>query len=223
MINSFFHVVTNNEIERELIESLVIETVQISGTDVLYVPIETMIIDPILREPLAVRYQKSYTIEAYMPDNAETEGGQELMEKFGIRFDKRMELMISRKRFIEEVGLPSPREGDLIYIGNPNAPREPNGKSSFMNILLEIRSVEYQSPEWTLGTHFTFKLTLEAYQYNSEKFDTGIPALDQFDPDSPNPHPRIEQLSEYQSKENIIEEADKTLVKFSRKNPLTGI
>lgn len=209
----------NRKSEQELHESLVIENIKISGVDVLYIPMEIFEVDPILQEPKNVVFERSFPIEAYLPNNGETDGEQNLMSKFGFRVNKTVEVLISRKRFDElGTGKVRPLEGDLIYIGNPNDPR-----SSFMNVLFEINQVSYQSPEWPFGSHYTYKLFCETYTYNFDKFATGVPALDQFDMtgDDDADH-RLANLMDNAS--NIeIEKSKQTLIQFDKNNPLTGI
>ncbi|ASD50366.1 head closure Hc2 [Acidovorax phage ACP17] len=209
----------NRKSEQDLHESLVIENIKISGVDVLYIPMENFEVDPILQEPKKVTFERSFKIEAYLPNNGETDGEQNLMSKFGFRVNKTVEVLISRKRFDQlDTGKMRPLEGDLIFIGDPDSPR-----GSFVNALFQINQVSYQSPEWPYGSHYTYKLFCETYIYNFEKFETGVPALDQFDLVGPedNDH-RVENLLVNGSNLDI-EEVKKSLIKFDRHNPLTGI
>lgn len=207
------------ESETDLQESLVIENIQMFGVDVLFIPLETFDVDPVLLEPKNIVYQRSFAIEAYLPENGETEGQQEIMSKFGFRVNRSIDVLISKKRFSEIVpDKVRPLEGDLIYIGDPYSPH-----NSFINTLFEIKSVSYQNPEWVLGHHYTYKLTCEAYVYNFEKFETDIPALDQFDMTGiDSSDTRVKNLEENAS--NIaMENAKIGLVRFDKKNPLTGL
>lgn len=216
--NRFFNNIYRQS-EQDLHESLVIENIQISGVDILYIPLETFEVDPVLGEPKNVTFQRTFTIEAYLPDNGESDGEQNIMSKFGFRVNKTVEILISRKRFSElGTGKVRPYEGDLIYIGNPDNPR-----GSFMNVFFEINQVSYQSPEWPFGSHYTYKLFCETYTYNYDKFQTGVPAIDQFDlSDASNVAGRLEFIEA--NADNVKYKAEKPKVlKFDKNNPLTGI
>lgn len=216
--NPYFATIAGQS-EFDLQESLVIENIQMFGVDILYVPLETFEVDPVLLEPKNIVYQRSFEIEAYLPDNGETEGQQELMSKFGFRVNRAIDILISRKRFAEVVpDKIRPLEGDLIYIGNPYEPR-----NSFVNTLFEIKRVAYQNPEWPLGHHYTYKLTCEAYVYNFERFETNVPALDQFDLTGTDASNDRVRLLEDNASNIAMEEAKVGLVRFDKNNPLTGI
>ena len=217
-LNPYFNNI-HRESEQDLHESLVVENIQIFGIDVLYIPLESFQVDPILREPKNIKYQNSYTIEAYLPDNGETDGEQNIMSKFGFRVNKTVEILIAKKRFHEVCpGKERPYEGDLIYIGNPTDPR-----GSFMNLFLEINQVSYQTPEWAFGNHYTYKLFCETYTYSYEKFETGVPAVDQFDLTGPDHAPARAANIEQTASNKSIEDAKKLFQEFSKDNPLTGL
>lgn len=205
--------------ETDLHESLVIENIQMFGFDILYIPLETFDVEPVLLDPKNIVYQRSFPIEVYAPDNGETEGQQELMSKFGFRVNKSIKLLMSKKRFAEV--LPDkvrPLEGDLIFIGDPNTPRE-----SFVNMLLEIKNVAYQKPEWPLGHHYTYELSCETYVANFEKFETGVPALDQFNIVGIENQEARDRLVEEIASNGQIEATKAPLIRFDKNNPLTGI
>lgn len=161
--------------EQDLFESTVIEQIQINGVDVIYIPRENFEMDPILGEPKKTIFDSSYQIEAYMPDSAQFGGEQNIMGQFGFRINQTTEFVISKKRFAElGVNRLRPKEGDLIYLGDPN---EPN--PSFTNTLWEINQVWYNNPDWQFGRHFTYRIVAETFRYSYEKFRTGQEGIDQ--------------------------------------------
>lgn len=209
----------NRKSEQDLHESLVVENIKISGVDILYIPMETFEVDPVLQEPKNVKFQRTFTIEAYLPDNGETDGEQNIMSKFGFRVNKTVEILISKKRFHElGTGKLRPLEGDLIYIGNPDDPY-----NSFMNVFFEINQVSYQSPEWPFGNHYTYKLFCQTYTYNFDKFETGVPAVDQFDLTGPDDNADRLKLLEDNASNKAIKDSKELVLRFDKNNPLTGI
>ena len=150
--------------------------IQINGVDVLYIPREIFEVDPVLKEPKATVFKRSFPIEVYMPDAAQFQGEQNIMSKFGFRINQTTELVMSKKRF-SELGTDRirPREGDLIFMGNPDSPY-----ASFTNTMFEINQVWYNNPDWQFGRHFTYRLVCETWTGSYEKFQTGKTGPDQF-------------------------------------------
>ena len=61
-----------------------------------------------------------------------------------------------------------PCEGDLLYFPLSNA-------------LFEIKFVQHQDPFYQLGKLYVYKLSVELFQYASEKIDTGIKEIDKLE------------------------------------------
>lgn len=167
----------NHQAEQDLFESSVIEMIQINGVDVLYIPREDFEMDPILKEPRKTTFRRNFEIEAYMPDAGQFGGEQNIMGQLGFRINQTSEFIISKKRFAElGTGRLRPKEGDLIYVGNPYNPH-----SSFTNTMWEINQVWYNNPDWQFGRHFTYRIVCETFTYSYEKFKTGKEGIDQME------------------------------------------
>ena len=204
--NKYFNRVNQNS-EQDLFESTVIEMIQINGVDIIYIPRENFELDPILKEPKKTIFDSAYSIEAYMPDAAQFAGDQNIMGQFGFRINQTSEFVISKKRFAE-LGLRQlrPKEGDLIYLGNPHAPNP-----SFVNTIWEINQVWYNNPDWQFGRHFTYRIVAETFRYSYEKFRTGMEGVDQM---------QLKNEDEVKwgiNSEVITQKQD--LLLFNRKNP----
>ena len=91
-----------------------------------------------------------------------------------------------------------------------------------MNVFFEINQVSYQSPEWPFGNHYTYKLFCETYTYSYEKFDTGIPAIDQLDMTGPENAPDRLDIQKTASND-AIDGAKQQFQEFNKNNPLTGL
>lgn len=166
-INPYFNHISELT-EQNLIEDLVIETIQHRGFDMIYVKRETPTgdMDSLFGEEYDVgRFNLGKSIEMYVKNPEGFEGEGDLIAKFGLQISQSTTLIVSRQRFKAELGMDLPREGDLIYI-------------PFSNSLFEIRYVDLDNPFFQLGKLYTVDLTIEAFQYSGEIFETGIPYLD---------------------------------------------
>lgn len=209
-VNPYFNRVSQQN-EQNLYEDLLIEYIQYGGVDVYYLPRENFELDPILKEPKKTIFQRSFLIEAYMPDGGTYPGDQSLMSKFGFKVNQTTEFIISKKRF-SELGLNRlrPKEGDLIFVGDPDQP-----VGSFTNSLFEINQVWYNDPDWQFGKHMAYRVHAENWTGDYSKFMTGVPALDAQNPDN-----------EYEVKTGInqdVIEQKLGLMKFDKNNPFADI
>lgn len=167
-VNKFFHnpLGVGSTSEQNLDEDLIIEMIQMAGNDKYYIPRTLFNKDTILNEDVNSKFEKYYTIEMYQ-DNATEWGGQgQYLGKFGLEVNNSVDLIVSRKRFLKEVGEVKPKEGDLIY--------DPLSKSLF-----QIDFVEYEKQSfYQLSKIYTFLLKCSLYTYSYEDFDTGIGEVD---------------------------------------------
>ena len=161
-----------NTNEKSLYEDLIIEGLKIYGHDVYYLPRTLVNRDLILGEDSLSKFDDSYLIEMYVETTEGLAGEQELINKFGLEIREDTTFMISKRRWEDQVDSVHtliadgrPNEGDLIYF--------PLMKSFF-----EIQFVEDQQPFFQLGNLPIYKLKTTRFEYSSEKFDTGIPAID---------------------------------------------
>jgi hypothetical protein len=158
--------------EQYLLEDIIVESLQIYGQDVYYIPRVLVKQDLVLGEDVLSKFEAAYDIEMYFEDVDDFQGQGTFLQKFGIEIEKSATLVVARRRWEQLIGrhgvtrIPSrPAEGDLIYF--------PLTKKLF-----EIRFVEHEDPFYQLGKLYVFKLRIETFQYASEKLDTGIPEID---------------------------------------------
>jgi hypothetical protein len=165
--------------EQNLLEDLMVESMQIMGHDVFYIPRKIVKQDFILNEDVISSFDKSFSIEMYVESVDGFEGDGDLMTKFGLEIRNQVTLVCSRKRWNALIGRHGytydsvrPREGDLIYV-------------PFAGGLFEIKFVEDKNPFYQLGgsgrskgNNPTFKLVCEAFEYGGQEIDTGIPMVD---------------------------------------------
>tara|TARA_Y100000593_G_scaffold90859_1_gene178227 strand:- start:98 stop:943 length:846 start_codon:yes stop_codon:yes gene_type:complete len=160
--NSFFKH-TNNE--QRVVEDLTIESIQIHGQDMVYIPRTLVNQDEIFGEDTISTFTSGTEIEMYIESVDGFEGDGDFISKFGLEVRDSMSLVVSKKRFQQELSMTRPKEGDLIYFPMTNG-------------LFEIKFVEHENPFYQLGKLYTYKLSCELFQYSQEDIDTGWSDVD---------------------------------------------
>jgi hypothetical protein len=157
--------------EQTLLNDLVIETIKATGRDVVYIPRQYMNFDQTLGEDTqGSKFTKGYLIEMYLSDVQQFGGQRDIVSKFGIQLTDRINLVLSKTRFEQEVSskesnIKRPREGDLIYF-------------PMMEYLFEINFVEDKQPFFQFGKLTTYNLTCEVFNYSHETINTGNSDID---------------------------------------------
>jgi hypothetical protein len=171
--NPYFTMGTSHE--QNLIENLIIESLQIFGQILYYIPRTLVSKDEIFGEDRLSKFIRSYPIEMYLESVDSFDGQGAFIQKFGLMMEQSATLVVARKRWEQLIGeynktiLPNrPAEGDLLYF--------PLSKGLF-----EIKFVKHQDPFYQLGRLYVYKLQVELFQYNSERIDTNIPEIDIFE------------------------------------------
>lgn len=176
--NPYFAHGTENE--RKLYEDLIIESIQMYGLDVYYLPREIVEKNEILNDEVLSQFGEAYQIEMYIKD-VDGFGGEDLLSRFGLSIKDECTFIVAKRRWQELVQTPRnildqkmPHEGDLVYL-------------PLMKGLFEIRFVEDQEPFFQLGEGFVFELRCELFTYENQKIQTGIDDIDKI----PNKHAYI--------------------------------
>lgn len=158
--------------EQLFMENLIIESIEIYGQNIQYIPRTRVRIDEILNEVQTSTFNSAYTCRAYVNNVEGWEGQGELLSKFGIRIEDKTTFVISRKKFTEKVDNlvtlaveGRPNEGDLIWF--------PTTKHLF-----EIKFVEAEKPFYQLGRGYVWEMQCELFEYSDEKLDTGVAEID---------------------------------------------
>ena len=157
--------------EQNVIEDLSIEIIKTMGRDMLYIPREQFDKDIEFGEA-SYKYTKVFPIEMYIASVNNFEGEGDIISKFGLEVRDKVNLVVSRKRFNQEVteryGLINrPREGDLIYF--------PLSKGLF-----EINFVEHENPFYQAGKLYTYILVCEltTLDLSNDEVSTGETDID---------------------------------------------
>ena len=171
--NVYFSQGTKNE--QYMMEDIIIESMQIYGQDLCYIPRTLVSKDEILGEDRLSEFKNSFPIEMYFENIDNFDGQGAFIQKFGLMMEQTATLVVSRRRWEQLVGrfnktiIPTrPCEGDLIYFPLTKA-------------LFEIKFVKHQDPFYQIGKLYVYKLQVELFQYASERIDTGIDEIDIFE------------------------------------------
>ena len=158
--------------EQTFIENLIVESIEIYGQDIYYMPRTYVNRDTILGEVENSRFTQALQVRAYVNNVEGWEGQGELLSKFGVRIEDKTTFVFSREKFTSAVDDNAvlnvegrPNEGDLIWF--------PATKHLF-----EIQFVEAERPFYQLGKGYVWECQCELFQYADEALDTGVAEID---------------------------------------------
>ena len=158
--------------EQTFIENLIVESIEIYGQNIYYLPRTYVNRDTILNEVETSSFQQALAVRAYVNNADGWEGQGELLSKFGVRIEDKTTFIFSRKKFTEKVDDNAvlnvegrPNEGDLIWF--------PATKHLF-----EIKFVEAERPFYQLGKGYVWECQCELFEYSDEDIDTNVPEID---------------------------------------------
>lgn len=151
--------------EQNLIDNLVVESIQAQGIDIAYIPRTQVDIDYLYNEDPNNVFTSFNTIEMY-PIFVDGFDGDQLMSVFGDEFKKSGTFVVSKTRFSQEFPeFIRPMEGDLIVMPITNA-------------ILEIKFVDVESPFFEKGKQYVYQIKTQAFEYSYEDMNTNDPDLD---------------------------------------------
>ena len=158
--------------EQKFMENLIVESIEIYGQNIYYLPRTYVNRDTILNEVENSTFTQALEVRAYVNNVEGWEGQGELLTKFGIRIEDKTTFIFSRKKFEEKVDDNAelnvegrPNEGDLIWF--------PVTKHLF-----EIKFVEVERPFYQLGKGYVWECQCELFEYSDEQLDTGVTEID---------------------------------------------
>tara|TARA_B100000035_G_scaffold314500_1_gene330965 strand:- start:956 stop:2128 length:1173 start_codon:yes stop_codon:yes gene_type:complete len=158
--------------EQTFIENLIVESIELYGQDIYYLPRTYVNKDTILNEVESSEFNQALQVRAYINDIEGWEGQGDLLSKFGVRIEDKTTFVFSRAKFEEKVDDNAtlnvegrPNEGDLIWF--------PRAKHLF-----EIKFVEAERPFYQLGKGYVWECQCELFEYSDEEIDTGVAEID---------------------------------------------
>lgn len=224
-----------SENEQQLLAELIEESIKAFGQEFYYLPRTLVAKDEILGEDRLSKFENAYELEMYIETPQGFVGQGEFISKFGLYLEQAIHVTLSRKRWHELVErhgktilTERPAEGDLVY-------------SPLLKRLFEIKWVEKETNFYQIGSLPVWKMTIELFQYSSERLNTGIAAIDAFEtlktydefvrsddlpgedllPDDtniPGINDNIDIPSSYGDNNKFVAESD-TLLNFDESNP----
>jgi hypothetical protein len=157
--------------EQQLIDDLVIESIQIYGVDTFYVTRVSENFDHILNEDSLTTFNAAFQMDIYVKSVDGFQGDGDFLSKFGLQIRDQATFTVAFRtfeRFVTRLNptIIRPQEGDLIYM--------PMNNKFFKITFVEHESVFYQS-----GTLQVYDLKCELFEYSNERFETGIVEIDE--------------------------------------------
>lgn len=157
--------------EQRLLEDIIVESVQIMGHNVQYLPREVYdSTDVVYGESVRSKFERAYTMEMYLANVEGYEGDGDFFSKFGLEIRDTSNFVVPKRTFDKYV--PStvatrPREGDLVYV-------------PVLQKIFEIKFVEEELLFFSLGKSnpYIYELRCEVFRYNQEDFNTGMQDVD---------------------------------------------
>jgi hypothetical protein len=154
-----------------LLEDLIVESIQIMGHDIKYLPREVYDqADDVLGESVNSKFTRAYGMEMYLANVEGYEGDGDFFSKFGLEIRDTSNFVVSRRAF--ERYMPSniairPREGDLLFV-------------PVLNKIFEIKFVEEELMFFSLGKRapYIYELRCEVFRFSNEDFETGDEVID---------------------------------------------
>lgn len=176
--------------EKNLLESLTVESIQIGGIDTFYLPRKLIDLDKLFNEDRFSQYDNAFPVEMFVESFTGFEGDRAFMGKFGIQIQDQVVLAVAEKAWRDLVNdnqqllTERPAESDVIFI-------------PLVNAFFQINYVDPFTPFFQLGNLYTFRLTCEKMTYSHQTINTGFS-----DVDSEKPQEFDEGWSDIEFEEN---------------------
>jgi hypothetical protein len=204
--------------EQQLIDDLVVESIQIFGVDTFYVTRDLREFDEIMNEDALSVFNAAYQMEVYIKGVDGFEGEGDFLSKFGLQIRDQATFTVAIRTFERYATrlnpqLVRPKEGDLVYM--------PMNKKFFKIMHVEHESVFYQT-----GALQVYDLKTELFEYSNERFQTGIEEIDthyrQFQTDDVEDLEALFNVDPI-AKNIFYEEKKNDIIDFSESDPFQEI
>lgn len=170
--SNFYFDQYENRSEQELLDDLIVESIEITGMDMFYIPRTLDTPDKVFGESPIASFNSAYMIPVYIENVMGFSGEGNFLSRFGLEIRDQVVFTIAMRTFQDEVAaeeqeiaLTRPREGDLLYF--------PLRKAVFQILFVDKFQMYYP-----LGSLHTWKLTCELFEYSHERFNTGMAEID---------------------------------------------
>jgi len=202
----------NNANEQSLYDDLVVESIRIYGHDLYYLPRTGIKEEEMMNEFSFAEFNKAIAVEMYVKNFDSFEGEGQFLSKFGLEIRDQMRLVLSIRSFKQFIqpftNNPRPYEGDCIYV-------------PMTGVMYQIKYVDTSAIFYSLGKLYTYEITCEVLEYSNEKFNTGVPEIDNKYPQYQDPRDPNYNIASFDNNadNNIIEEEADEVLDFSELNP----
>jgi len=177
MPTNFYFTGLNDGTESPVYEDIINEAIDISGTNVWYMPREAINDDDLVfGENPSSKFAKAYVISCYIANVGGYEGQGDFFSKFGLSIRDGTNLVISRRGF--ERAVPAsiatrPREGDLLFV-------------KVLSKIFEIKFVEEELMFFSLGKSnpYIYELRCDPWRFSNENLETGVDDVDSIQNDA---------------------------------------
>ena len=158
--------------EQNLIDDLVIESIQIYGIDVTYISGLFNNVDAVFNEDDTPLYDEMYSFEVYVKNVDGFQGEGDFLSKFGLQIRDQVTFTVAIRTFERHVTRVKqtkvrPRENDIIWL--------PLNQKMYRITYVEHESVFYQS-----GSLQVYDVKCELMEYSNERFETGRYDIDHY-------------------------------------------
>lgn len=162
----------DNYNEQNLIDDLVIESIQIYGLDITFITGAFNNVDVIFNEDDTPVYDDMYSFEVYVKNVDGFEGEGDFLSKFGLQIRDQVTFTVAIRTFEKYVTRNNatrvrPKEGDVIWL--------PLNQKMYRITYVEHESVFYQT-----GALQVYDMKCELMEYSGEVFNTGRYEIDTF-------------------------------------------
>jgi hypothetical protein len=201
--------------EQQLIDDLVIESIQVYGIDTFYVTRTSASFDHIMNEDRLTKFDTAYHMEMYVKSVDGFQGEGDFLSKFGLQIRDQATFTVAFRTFERfatriDPSLIRPKEGDLIYM--------PMNNKFFKIMFVEHESVFYQT-----GALQVYDLKCELFEYSNERFETGVADIDKhYENFKTDDIENLEDMFDIDpiAKNIFYEEKGNDIIDFSEINPL---
>lgn len=162
--NPYFQVYAHTETQN-VVEDIIVETIQMGGFDVSFAKRVDVDVDSIYHEDPMKTFSAASSIEVLLENFQGFDGNGDLFSKFGFEVNDQVTLLMSKKRFGEEFAGQEPEKGDIL-------------RFPFNNAIFEVVEVVPDEPFYQLGKNHIYKLICELFEYSHEDVNTGDANID---------------------------------------------
>lgn len=172
----FSDLFTAHDEDQSLVESLIVESIQIHGRDLYYLPRDLTNFDAFFGEDQVSSFNGAVVLEFYLENVQSWQDDGSFLSKFGMELRDSATFAVAQSRFTEEVtseypDITRPREGDVLVL-----PVTIDGRRRAM----EISNVKNEEIFYQIGKLYIWTVTVKNFEFTGETFNTGIQEIDDY-------------------------------------------